>query len=168
MNLNVSSSKGQMKIQEMAFVLVAIMIFFGIIALLYLSIRMSSLKANVETLGQDEAREMVRKLSSSPELAFTVRDCPNCIDMDKAMVLKNMKKYRNLWNLNYLKIERVYPEGVGECVATNYPNCKSITIIDKENFGAPPSAFVALCRQVSEFGERYPKCELGRIYASVK
>lgn len=168
MNLNASSSKGQMKIQEMAFVLVAIMVFFGIVLLFYLSVRVNSLRTDVESLAQDEAKQLVRKLASSPELAFTVRNCPNCIDMDKAMALKSIPAYRSFWNIDYLKIEKVYPADKGECTSANYPNCNSITILDKEAFGAPPYAYVALCRQAFESEERYPKCEIGRIYASVE
>ena len=163
-----NSSRGQMKIQEMAFVLVAIMIFFGLVIVLYLSIRLSSLRQDVSFLAQEEASTLVRNLAGSPELAFTVRDCSNCIDMDKVMALKNLTAYRNFWNFDYLRIEKVYPAQKGECTNANYPNCQSITIIPKENFGAPPSAFVSLCRQAFENGEFYPKCELGKIYASVK
>ncbi len=152
----------------MSFVLVAIMVFFGLVALLYISIRMSSLKQDVNVLAQDEAMAMVRKIASSPELAFSVRDCPNCLDMDKAIALKSLTSYKNFWNLNYLRIDKVYPVQSGECTGANYPNCQSITLIEKDNFGSPPFAFVALCRQAFENGEHYPKCELGRVYATVK
>ena len=154
-----------MKIQEMAFVLVAIMIFFGLVVMLYISIRLPALQRSAQELSQNEASELVKKLASSPEFAFTVRECPNCVDMDKALALKSLNEYKTFWGLDYLRIEKVYPAEGGEC-GTNYPDCQSITIIDKENFGIPPTAFVALCRQASENGEFYPKCEIGRIYAS--
>ena len=46
----VNSSKGQMKIQQMAFVLVALMIFFAIVTLFYFSIRVQVLQKDVVTL----------------------------------------------------------------------------------------------------------------------
>ncbi|MDP1695562.1 MAG: hypothetical protein Q8L29_01460 [archaeon] len=167
-NLNVSSSRAQMKIQEMAFVLVAIMIFFGLVVLLYMSIRLPSLRQDVNILAQNEASELAKGLSSTPEFAFTITDCSHCIDMDKVIALKSMNTYKDFWKLDYLKIEKVYPVQTGECTGTNYPNCQSITIIDNEEFGTPSSAFVALCRQAFENGEFYPKCELGRIYANIE
>lgn len=166
--VNCFSKRGQMKIQEMAFVLVAVMIFFGLVALLYFSIRMSGLRGEVETMGQNEAMEIVQKMSARPELAWTASDCENCIDFDKIMALKENLKYKGFWGLDYLRIERVYPFGKGECTKANYPNCKSITLIAKENFGTPPSAFVSLCRYDFKEGQSYTRCEIGKIYASSK
>ena len=157
------SSKAQMKIQEMAFVLIAIMVLFGLVALLYFSIRISGINKSASDLGELHAKEAVRKLSSSPELSGP--DCDNCIDFDKVLIIKERSTYRDFWGLDYLKIERIYPDYSGECNKFNYPECKSVTIIDKENIGTPSWAFVSLCRNEAGNGG-YIKCELGKIYAS--
>ena len=162
----VKSSKGQMKIQEMAFVLVAIVIFFALVALFYVSIRVSSLKQDATRLNDESAKEVVKSISSLPE--FSSHECDNCIDLDKAIIIKNEKAYQNFWNLDYLKIERVYPnDGTVECTEVNYPNCTTITIKSSKEIGTPNWAFVALCRHEASDGG-YSKCELGRIYASGK
>src|SRR3989344_366257 len=101
-------SKGQMKIQEMAFVLVAIFIFFALVALLYFSIRLSGLRQSAQMSNDDQAREMVKKIASMPE--FSSPECDSCIDLDKALIVKNKVVYNNFWELDYLKIERVYPK----------------------------------------------------------
>lgn len=167
-NMMKKEKKGQMKIQEMAFVLVAVMIFFGLVVLFYLTIRISTLRESAASLQAEEAAAMAKKLAGTPEFAWTTSDCSHCIDLDKAMALKNMTSYKELWGLDYLKIERIYPSLKGECEPGNYPNCQSITIIEKAAFGAPASAFVALCRNEFESGERYDKCEIGKIYATKK
>tara|TARA_Y100000310_G_scaffold337711_1_gene425482 strand:- start:1655 stop:2164 length:510 start_codon:yes stop_codon:yes gene_type:complete len=159
------SKKGQIKIQQMAFVLVALMIFFVLVGLVYFTYRISDLRGEAESLGDEEAQELVRKLSGTAEFAYTEEDCANCIDLDKVLVLKDRQTYRDFWDLDYLKIKRVYPIMEGECEKGNYPNCGTITVIDKENFGTPSEAFVALCRFEKSNGG-YTKCELGRIYAS--
>ena len=47
--------KAQLKIQEMAFVLLGIMMFFGMVALVYFSIRLSSLEQDVGSQREEEA-----------------------------------------------------------------------------------------------------------------
>lgn len=162
------AKRGQMKIQEMAFVLVAVIVFFGLVALLYFSIRMSGLKSEASNLGQDEAMQMAQRMSATPEFAWTAGDCDNCVDFDKVMALKDSAKYKVFWGLDYLKVERVYPSGKGECTKANYPNCGSLTLVEKDNFGTPPSAFVSLCRYDFKEGQSYRRCEMGKIYASSK
>ena len=158
------SKKGQMKIQQMAFVLVALMIFFVIVTLFYFSVRVKTLEQNANTLKEESTKELVRKLASSPELSWS-RGCDNCIDMDKAMLLKDRKSYVDFWNLDYLAIEKVYPKTSGDCTIATYPNCNKIIIVGT-NIGIPSDAFVSLCRLEGNGG--YEKCELGRIYATGK
>lgn len=162
------NQKGQMKIQEMAFVLVAILIFFGIIAIFFLKIGLSGLQGNVENQRTQEANEIVRKLAVTPEFSFTSKDCDNCVDLDKVMALKDRKAYSGFWGLDYLQIKILYPGKTGECTKGNYPDCQTITLIkNNNNTGIAKSAFVALCRQDFKQGG-YVKCELGRISASGK
>ncbi len=169
MNLTASySKKAQLKIQQMAFVLAAIIIFFAIVSILYLSISLRGLRGAASSLNEQEASELVRKLASTPEFSFEQNDCSNCIDLDKVLLLKSRQSYKEFWNLDFLKIEKVYPSQASlECEKSNYPDCSTITIIGKEDFGSPKSAFVSLCRWEQEKGG-YTKCELGVIYASGK
>jgi len=158
-------SKGQMKIQQMAFALVAMMIFFGIVALFYFSIKLNSLKSDAQSLQEQEAKELVRKIASSPEFSWTSTDCSNCIDLDKVSALKSRKSYSEFWNLDFLQVEMVYPLFSGECDKSNYPQCGKITIINNENHGLELRAFVSVCRWEQDKGG-YAKCGLGRISAA--
>ena len=168
MSYRVNYSKGQLKIQQMAFVLVALIIFFAMVSLFYFSIRVSNIQKSAVSLSEDAAKELVRKLSGTPEFAWTATDCASCIDLDKVILLKNRKAYSGFWSLDYLAVERVYPSKEGECTKGNYPNCNKITIINKTlSYGSPAWAYVALCRQ--DFAKSaYVKCELGRIFAAGK
>lgn len=162
------NSRGQMKIQQMAFVLVAIIIFFALVSLFYFSVVTRNLKNTATSLQEDAAKETVRKLATSPEFEWTATDCASCIDFDKAILLKGDKKYSDFWGLDYLAIERVYPSGKGECTKASYPNCSMLTIVNKSSsYGSPASAYVALCREDYDKSS-YVRCELGRIYASGK
>jgi len=160
------SKRGQMKIQQMAFVLVAIFIFFGMVALFFISIRTSALRASGEKFREGLAREAVAKMATTPE--FLVEGCSNCLDMDKALAIKEIEGYGELWGFDYVMIERLYPPSEErECTRENYPDCNKITIVQKGEIGIPNSAFVSLCRQINTgVGRGYMKCEIGRIHVT--
>ncbi len=169
--LNVNYSKGQLKIQQMAFVLVATMIFFALVFLFYATVRFSSLEGDVESLREQEVIETIRQISATAEFSWTREDCASCIDMDKVLMLKERDSYQGFWKkIPLLQIERVYPEYDGnECTTQNYPECDLITIIEEETNLVAHSSFVSLCRY--ESGESYYKCELGKVrmaYETIK
>ena len=158
------NNNGQMKIQEMAFVLVAIMIFFAIVAIIYFKVTTTGLQNTVESQRAQQADALVQKIASTPEFQFTAIDCENCIDMDKLMALKNRSEYSTFWGLDFLQVQVLYPNKQGECNGFNYPNCSTITIVNNSE-GIPESAYVSLCRVEYNQGN-YIQCDLGRIYAS--
>src|SRR3989344_694999 len=129
---HVKYSKAQLKIQQMAFVLVAIVVFFSIVALFYFAINLSGIKSNYESLEEQKTSEMVRKLSGLPELRW--EGCSSCVDLDKALLLKNRTSYKGFWGLEYLSVEVVYPKVESrECDKGVYPNCNKITIVGNNN-----------------------------------
>lgn len=165
----VGYSKAQMKIQQMAFMLIAIMIFFSMVGLIYFAITLSNLETKAQALGDEEAMRTVRKISSTPELAFTVdSSCSSCVDLDKAFVLKTYSGYKELWNLDYLMIEIISPQPIlAECTTFNYPDCNTITIVDNsQNTIATKTAFIALAR--FDQSKNTVVYELGKIHASAK
>lgn len=161
-----NNRKGQMKIQQMAFVLVALIIFFAIIVLIYMRIRIANIESSAQLTGEEYAKGVVAKMVSAPEFSW-IDSCGTCVDIGKVWALKNVGNYSSFWNLDYLEVEIVYPDRKGECNDANFPNCESITLINKtSNVGASYSAFINLCRTEGQIGNSYIKCELGRIWAS--
>jgi len=161
----VVNKKAQLKIQEMAFVLVAIVIFFALIALVFFSIKLNSIKKQAGLVQEEQAASLVRQISGIPELSWS---CSSCIDFDKAMALSLSDKnaLSSFLELDYLKIELLYPQSNNQsCVLGSYPNCKNLLLINTTtNFGIVSSAFVNLCRWDSEKQQNI--CELGKVYAS--
>lgn len=164
----VKYSRAQMKIQQMAFMLVAAMIFFAMVGMVYFSISLSNLKDKAIELQDKEARETVRKISGIPEFAFTSSgDCSSCIDFDKAMQMKDSNVYQNLWNFDYLMIERLDSNLKNvECTRANYPNCGKIILINKSSEIATKTAFVS----VAFWDERlnWFRYDTGRVHASAR
>jgi len=165
-----NSSRGQLKIQQMAFVLVAFMILLGLVAVFFVSIRTSTLRSDAGTIKQENAQELVRKLSGTPEFAWTGDDCASCVDFDKVMALRNRTSYQNFWgnSISLVQVKRIYPlfgNEDDECTLGNYPNCGKVTLIDRKKSYTSQDAFVALCH--FEPQGAYTKCELGKIVLGV-
>src|SRR3989344_1827591 len=149
--------KGQMKIQEMVFVLVAIMIFFAIVLIFYINVRLAGIRDSVADISSEEVQENLRKIAHYPEFSFP--DCSGCVDLDKAIIMKGREEYSDFLNLDYLQIEIIYPEdGKGECSAANMERCSTITIVNKSEDFTTRSAFIPLCYYE---GREKVRCKLG-------
>ncbi len=168
-HLDVNSSnhrkKGQVKIQQMAFVLVAVIFFFAIVLLLWISLQGSSIRSGVEDLREQDTLELVRSISATPEFAWTVTDCAGCIDFDKVLALSNREAYEGFFRgISYLEIRRVHPTyDQATCAPGTYPECDALILIDTGGDVITHSTFVSLCRYDSELNG--PRCDLGKIIA---
>ncbi len=159
------NKKGQIKIQQMAFMLVALTIFFVLVLLFFLSIRTSEVKEGVIETKEEEAVGIVRKLADTPEFEFT--GVSNAIDIDKAMVVRSSNRYRDFWGVESIIIKRIYPRGENkDCEFGNYPNCNLIKIFTNEDV-APITSYVSLCRKEIKNGVSYDKCEIGLVMIEV-
>ena len=166
-------SKGQLKIQQMAFMLMAVTLFFILVGLFVLVIRFSGLRKSAEILEEENAVLLISKIANSPE--FSCEESfgsgkTNCIDSDKVMVLKeHIGKYFGFWGVSNIEIRKIYPKmSETECNLGNYPNCNLIKITSSELEGVGIANFVSLCRKESFEGEVFDKCELGKIIISYK
>jgi hypothetical protein len=159
----------QMKIQQMSFMLLAVFLFFSLVGMIIITVKMSELRNSATELERQNAMLLATKLASSPEFSCgDVYGTPktDCVDLDKVMMLKeNIKKYSNFWGSSNIVIMRVYPTNktIVECNPTNYPNCSSINLMGKALEGYDASNFVALCRKEKDKGDTVTKCEMGQI-----
>lgn len=163
------SKLGQMKIQQMAFMLITVVIFFSLVGMFLLKFQFSSLKDSASVLEEKNALLLVTKLANSPEFScgkgFGSKRT-NCVDADKVMALKdNIAKYSGFWGVSSIEIRKIYPnfDETISCTKENYPNCNLISIISGEFIGTGVSNFVALCRKDGETGRVQDKCELGKL-----
>lgn len=163
-------TKAQLKIQQMAFMLIAVTLFFVLVGMFVLVIKFSGLKESATALEEKNAMLLVTKLANSPEFscgeAFGSNRI-NCIDSDKIMMLReNIDKYTDFWGVSNIEIRKIYlPDTETICNLGNYPNCNIIRMRSKDA-GYDVSNFVSLCRKESFKGEIYDKCELAKIMIS--
>jgi hypothetical protein len=166
------NKRGQMKIQQTIFMLVAVTLLFILVGVFFLSISMYNLKQTATNLEQQNAMLLVSKLANSPEFS-----CGNafgtsrtsCIDFDKIMALKDRANdYSDFWGVAKIEIRKIYPsEGSVVCDDTNYPNCDIVKILDNNVNSQPAvSTFVSLCRKEATDTKVYDKCELALLMVS--
>lgn len=163
---------GQMKIQQMTFMLVAVTFLFILVGIFFLSIRLYNIKKTATNLEEQSAMLLVSKLANSPEFScgnsFGSRRT-SCVDFDKLIALKyRVDEDSELWGMAKIELRKVYPsEGNVVCSESNYPNCDILNILDKDVNTQPASSnFVSLCRKESNGIMIYDKCELARLMVS--
>jgi hypothetical protein len=164
--IKIKNKKAQLKIQQMAFMLIAIMIFFVLVGLFALSMSFGGLKEKKEALDEQNALLLISKLANYPEFS-----CENayggdklyCIDFDKIMVLKNHPEYLKFLDIKNVEIKKITEEEEIICTELNYPNCNYLSLFEGGREGSDKSAFVSLCRKESFGSTSYNKCELARL-----
>lgn len=165
--------KGQLKIQQMAFLLMAITIFFVLAGVFILTLKYSDLRGSATLLNEENAMLLASKIANSPEFSCGASFGGNkidCIDADKVMALKqNADNYKYFWGIENIEIVKVPLEFNGtQCTLNNYPRCDRIKIYEKETRGVDSSNFVSLCKKESFEGESYNKCDVAKVMVTYK
>lgn len=154
--------KAQLKIQEMSFMLLAVVLFFILAGLFYLSIQYRDIHKKAVYFEKEKSKSSVRKLAETAE--FTCGK-PLCVDADKLMAMRNRAAYNEFWPVKSIEVRKVFPSSEEIiCNKNNYPNCSIFEVYDSkiENI-EKVSSFVALCRKEIENNYVYDKCELGKM-----
>jgi len=166
------NKRAQMKIQQMSFMIIAVLIFFVLVGMVIFVVRINGLKKTATGIQQEDALYLASKVANSPEFtcgnAFGTQKSA-CVDMDKIMALKeNINDYGNFWGISNIEIIRTYPTDYNNitCSSSNYPNCGIIQLYDKPISGSDVSNYVSLCRKVYSEGTVKDKCDVGKILVS--
>ena len=165
--------KAQLKIQEMAFMILAVFLFFILVGIFVLSIVYSGIYEEANRIKEDRTLSAVVSLADSPELAC-ISAKSNCIDGDKLITLIDNNRYEDFWPFSSLRVIKASGFGIDEedlieCSFTNYPNCDIFNVYDKKVSNERAIAsFVALCRKEYENGYTYDTCEIAKIIAGTE
>jgi hypothetical protein len=161
-----------MKVQQMAFMIIAVFIFFAMVGLFFLSYQSKSLKEDYNRLAKEETITSLTILTSMPELSCGYL----CVDEDKVQILSGkQEEYKNILPVKSLKVYKIYPSGnINENLITKCPgeNCSYYEILgvgsndDVKNL-VEYSTFVSLCKKDRKFGYAYNKCEIAKLVAGV-
>jgi len=158
-----------MKIQQMAFMLVAVTLLFVLVGIFFLVFSLSGLKESATALEEKNAMLLVSKLANSPEFSCEMAygNKVNCVDADKVMILKDkISRYSNFWGISGLEIRKIVDSSEISCTKSNYPNCNLIEFNLNKDKDFSVATFVSLCRKDIIEGNTYDKCELAKIIVS--
>jgi len=162
-NMKKENKKSQFKIQQMSFMLLAVVLFFILVALFWLAFQYSSLKKQATETSKEQAVLLAEFISGSSEFSCASEQGSYCVDTDKIIVLKNAS-YKELWPVSYIKIKKITKEKEKDCNIANYPNCTNFNVFDaKTESTSTAGSFIALCRHERVAGYVQNICELGKI-----
>jgi len=171
------SKRSQLKIQEMAFMLVFVFLFFALAGLFALSIFSKNLSQEAVKIAETRTLTSITNLADSPEF-YCVVSKSNCVYADKLISLTNNKtNYIKFWPFSSLKVVRIQAfdkkeSEMIECNWANYPDCDVFVVYKKEDKNVKNerlvSSYVALCRKEYENSYTYDKCDIAKIVAGTE
>ena len=101
------NKKGEMKMQEMAFVLLAFALLAALVFIFFIRFQSGNIAAEAEELNYKRALSLRDKISSLPEMKCARI---NCIDKDKAELIEGKVSEDLFQGLTSVKIVSIYPE----------------------------------------------------------
>ncbi len=166
------NKKSQIKIQEMAFMLVGVFLFFILAGLFAISIFYSNLIKETNLIRQSNTISAVTNLADSPEFSCTSYKT-GCVDEDKLLVLINRRSYEKFWpktisSLKVIKLSAFNKPGAEmiDCNTQNYPDCEKFVVYDRNIANQREvSSFIILCRTEYENKYVFEKCEIAKLVA---
>lgn len=151
------NKKAQMKIQEMAFVLVAVVFLGALLLLFFARFQVGTMQKTATELQELRTITMLRVIASMPELACTQEAL--CIDQDKLNVFNRstsvQSQYSALWqasNIVNIRVEEVYPRTTPTKTYTIY---RKATQENKVTY----STYIPLCSE----SQRASVCKIAKI-----
>jgi len=161
------NNKAQIKIQQMAFMLIALTILFAIVALFSAGTKLGGLKEKSSDIREDNALRLVSTIANSPEFSCGSaygRDRINCIDLDKALALKfQIDNYEDFWGVDEITIIKTYKESNIECEIGNTEECGILNVLPGDGIGNDYFSYVSLCSKVKGEFRLYNKCEIAKL-----
>ena len=152
----------------MAFLILAILIFFVLVFISFTNYRLGSLVRSAQQLETDSTISSLYVLVNSPELSCDFSDDSSwCIDEDKVSVLSSKMNgvYNDYWPVSSLEVLKIYPVnslGLVKCPAVD---CNYYSLFDNQQEDSQKySVYVNLCRQESGYKE---SCSLAKLIAGV-
>ena len=158
------NKKSQIKIQETAFVLLALVILFSLAFMFYFRMQATSLTKKSEELREEWAISLLDKITGLPELRCSTslgRATESlCVDKDKLRIFTNpnlnfTENYNKLWSgLKNVRIIQIYPEG------------EEFQIYYQSEGNETYSTFISLCHEEYN-GIGWHKCSIGMVLVAI-
>jgi hypothetical protein len=159
----------QLGIQKMAFMIIAVFLFFIFVGLFFLSWQYKDVREGYEELEKEQTISYLSSISDISEL-----NCKDnsylCLDEDKLKIMSGLpdlekQEYKEIWPVSSIKVYKIYPsfESLIKCPGLN---CNYYEVYDSNQESSKEfSTYVLICKKISY---SYTKCEIGKLSAGVK
>lgn len=159
----------QMKIQQMAFMIVGVFFFFILVGLFFISIYLGGIREKADSLERDSVISSLKVISNMMELNCDSGD-EFCVDEDKLKIMASgfASNYTDILPVASLRVFKVYPSFTREikCPAVD---CNYFDIYDSGQSNKKEySTFISICKKVKEQGYVYDRCEIGKLVAGIR
>lgn len=163
------SRQGQFKIQQMAFMILAVFLFFVLVGLFFMRIQFSDINRSFAELQRESALSSLSIIANMPELSYSSSE-EFTLDEDKLTIMASTfsSDYEGFWPVASVEVHKVFPRFEKEikCPALD---CNYYEIFDSGQKSIQKySTFVSICRRVKEGNYYYDWCELGKLSVGVK
>ena len=161
--------KGQMKIMQMAFMIVAVFFFFVLVGLFFLSIQFKDVKGSAAQLQRDQAISSLKVIADMPELSYDFSEAVT-LDEDKLKIMAGGfgDVYDEFWPVASVAVYKLWPVA-NELKPCPGLGCNYYELYDNGQRNVRTySTYVSICKTVKELGFVYDRCEVGKLEVGVK
>lgn len=168
----VGIKRSQMRIQQMAFMIVAVFFFFILVGLFLLQVFLGEIRGSAQEREREQVFSILETLSQLPEFSCSERSS-FCVDEDKIFAMKIPQintVYSEFWPISSIKIFKIKKNfsGLIECPALN---CNYYKIYEDKTQDQKYeiASYVSICKKMKDSsGYVYDSCELGKLSIGMK
>jgi hypothetical protein len=167
-SLRIHSCHGQMKIQQMAFMIMAVFFFFILVGLFFLGIQFRGVEEGAQESQMKQTLSSLEVIADMPELNYN-SDRAMSLDEDKLRIMSGnfSDNYEDFWPVASIEVYKIFPRPA-EFVKCPALDCNYYDIYDSGQDNIQKySTYVSVCKRVRESGQTYERCEVGKLYVGV-
>jgi hypothetical protein len=163
----VLNKEGQFKIQQMAFMLIFVFIFFSLVGLFFFQISMGNLRSSAQELHIEQTISILNSVTELPELSCS-DSSSGCVDEDKLYVLSSedySRLYGFFWPVAYIRVYKVDSDflTLGEIRCPGL-NCNYYDVYSSNQQAVQTFAtYVSICKKTRKEGYVFNECEMGKL-----
>ena len=161
--------KAQMKIQQMAFMIIAVFLFFILVGLFFLGIQFKNAKSGASQLQREQTISSLKVIADMPELNYKSGELM-AVDEDKLKIMSGVPGsiYDSFWPVASVEVYKVYPafDEIKRCpgLGCNYYEIYNSGQKNVKTY----STYISICKKMKKFGSIYDKCEIGKLVVGVR
>lgn len=172
LDITIKSKFAQFKIQQMAFMIIAVFIFFTLVGLFFLQLSLGGIKSSAQQLEREQMIASLISLTGLPEVSCSDKTS-NCVDEDKIYILGDEaynQIYKDFWPIAEIRVYRINSNfsDYGE-IKCPQSNCNYYEVYDSGQKAVQrQSTYVSICRTSRKDKSVFQECELGLLSIGMK